>query len=386
MPIRFPGLPSGCSRAACPCSGRSMAAAPKRIRPWAKAGPRRAPTRSGVAASQHRDGAHPRRLQLAGHREGGEQGHKARLLHRPAAAADVDCDAGLSKGFAAAGIDVHEHLADWAAESGGGHGWMAKNTESAPCRRGRARASPCRDRQRRNRRGLACVSPGAAVVVRALLVEGLARPVAGAGSCCFRLRGCCSPVNCLLRPAVHVAGPLWLPVVRRLVPLQRSPPSPACEPGCAGGFRCSGWLVRPWYPCGLSQPQGRGGRDRPASPDPLRRAVAAAAADQGAPTAAPASAGGAHLPPALQGARGSGCCRPHRGRAGTRCSNPATRGGDGCAEWRARKQWVAQRRTLPSGGARSRTRIAGLARSLRPPRRVGGPGRSLWGACSLNHG
>ena len=246
---------------------------------------------------------------------------------------------------------------------------MARNTDPAPRRRGRARASPRRGRQRRNRRWLACISPGAAVVVRALLVEGLAKPVAGSGSCCFRLRGCCSPVSCLLRPAVHAAGPPWLPVVRRLVPLQRSPPSPACEPGCAGGFRCSGWLVRPWYPCGLSQPQGRGGRDRPASQDPLRRAVAAAAADQGAPTAAPASAGGAHLPPALQGARGSGCCRPHRGRAGTRCSNPATRGGDGCAEWRARKQWVAQRRTLPSGGARSRTRIAGLARSLRPPRR-----------------
>jgi hypothetical protein len=33
---------------------------------------------------------------------------------------------------------------------------------------------------------LACVSPGAAVVVRALLVEELARPVAGSGSCCFR--------------------------------------------------------------------------------------------------------------------------------------------------------------------------------------------------------
>jgi hypothetical protein len=31
--------------------------------------------------------------------------------------------------------------------------------------------------------GLACVSPGAAVVVRALLVEGLARSVAGSGDC-----------------------------------------------------------------------------------------------------------------------------------------------------------------------------------------------------------
>jgi hypothetical protein len=88
---------------------------------------------------------------------------------------------------------------------------MAKNTDPAPRRRGRARASPQRGRQRRNRRGLACVSPGAAVVVRALLVEGLARPVAESGSCCFRLRGCCSPVSCLLRPAVHAAGPPWLP-------------------------------------------------------------------------------------------------------------------------------------------------------------------------------
>jgi hypothetical protein len=69
-------------------------------------------------------------------------------LHWPAAAADVDCDAGLSKGFAAAGIDVHEHLADWAAEGGGGHGWMARNTDPAPRRRGRARASPQKVRQR----------------------------------------------------------------------------------------------------------------------------------------------------------------------------------------------------------------------------------------------
>ena len=49
---------------------------------------------------------------------------------------------------------------------------MARNTDPAPRRRGRARASPQKVRQRRNRRGLACVSPGAAVVVRALLVEG----------------------------------------------------------------------------------------------------------------------------------------------------------------------------------------------------------------------
>ena len=30
LPTRFPGLRSGCSWAACPCSGRPMAAAPKR--------------------------------------------------------------------------------------------------------------------------------------------------------------------------------------------------------------------------------------------------------------------------------------------------------------------------------------------------------------------
>jgi hypothetical protein len=59
--------------------------------------------------------------------------------------------------------------------------------------------------------GLACVSSGAAVVLRALLVEGLARPVAGSGSCCFRRRGCCSPESCLLRPAVQGAGPPLLP-------------------------------------------------------------------------------------------------------------------------------------------------------------------------------
>jgi hypothetical protein len=83
----------------------------------------------------------------------------------------------------------------------------------------------------------------------------------------------------------------------------------------------------------------------------LSRAAGAAARDQGSPAAAPASAGGAHLPPELQGARGSGCCRPHRGRAGIRCSTPATRGGDGCADGRARRPWMAQSRTLPSGGA-----------------------------------
>ena len=60
-----------------------------------KSGALQGPAESGVAASEHRDGAHLRRLELAGHREGGEQGHQAGLLHRPAAAADVDRDAGL---------------------------------------------------------------------------------------------------------------------------------------------------------------------------------------------------------------------------------------------------------------------------------------------------
>ena len=148
----------------------------------------------------------------------------------------------------------------------------------------------------------------------------------------------------------------------------------ARELGARENFRCSGWPVRPRDPCGVSDPKGRGGL--PTSPSALRRAAAAAAADRGAPTAAPASAGGAHPPPGRRGAGGSGCCRPHRGRAGTRCSTPATRGGDGCADGRARRPWTAQRRTLPSSGAGSRTRIAGLPRSLRPPRSVGGPGRS----------
>jgi hypothetical protein len=35
---------------------------------------------------------------------------------------------------------VHEHLTDRAAEGGGGHGWMARNTDPTPRRRGRARA------------------------------------------------------------------------------------------------------------------------------------------------------------------------------------------------------------------------------------------------------
>ena len=142
-----------------------------------KQGPRRAPTRSGGAASEHRDRADPRRLQLAGHREGGEQGHQARLLLRPAAAACVDCVAELIKGFAGAEIDVHEHLPDRAAEGGG-----------MPWGDGEQHRSPAPPPQPRQGRVAARVSPGAAVVVRAVLgEEGLARPVAGSGTCCFRL-------------------------------------------------------------------------------------------------------------------------------------------------------------------------------------------------------
>ena len=48
-------------------------------------------------------------------------------------------------------------------------------------------------------RGLACVSPGAAVVVRALLGEGLARPVAGSGDCWIS-RGLLDSWGCLLEP------------------------------------------------------------------------------------------------------------------------------------------------------------------------------------------
>ena len=99
------------------------------------------PATSGVAASEHRDGADPGGLELPGHREGREQGHEPGLLHRPATAADVDRDAGLRGDLAAAGIDMHEHLADRAAEGGGCHGWMARNTDPTPRRCHRARAA-----------------------------------------------------------------------------------------------------------------------------------------------------------------------------------------------------------------------------------------------------
>ena len=118
-------------------SDHSLAAAPKRSSTG-----NGAPLRAPLAASEHRNGAHPRRLQLAGDGKGREQRHEPWLLHRPTTAADVDRDAGLRPGFAAAGVDVHEHLTDRAAEGGGSHGWMARNTDPTPRRRGRARARP----------------------------------------------------------------------------------------------------------------------------------------------------------------------------------------------------------------------------------------------------
>ena len=90
--------------------------------------------------SQHRNRADVAGLQLAGDGGGGAQGHQPGLLHGATTAADVDGDAGLIKGFAAARVDVHEHLADRAAGGGGGHGGKAKNTAPAPRRSGRARA------------------------------------------------------------------------------------------------------------------------------------------------------------------------------------------------------------------------------------------------------
>jgi len=63
---------------------------------------------------------------------------------------EVEREAGLAGGLAGAGIDVHEHLADRAAEGSGGHGTKAKNTRpiAPPQRPGQgaagARVSPCR--------------------------------------------------------------------------------------------------------------------------------------------------------------------------------------------------------------------------------------------------
>jgi hypothetical protein len=50
-------------------------------------------------------------------------------------------NAGLIKGLAGAGKDVHEHLADRAAEGGGAHGEMARNTDPPPRRRRRPRSA-----------------------------------------------------------------------------------------------------------------------------------------------------------------------------------------------------------------------------------------------------
>jgi hypothetical protein len=101
-------------------------------------------------ASEHRDGADVAGLQLAGHRLGGAQGHQPRLLHRTGPATEVEREAGLTEGLAGARIDVHDHLADGAAEgSGGGHGEKARNTGSnaPPLRTGQGRAPGCGSRQ-----------------------------------------------------------------------------------------------------------------------------------------------------------------------------------------------------------------------------------------------
>jgi len=99
-------------------------------------------------ASVDRDGADVAGLQLAGHRQGGAQGHQPRLLHRTGPATEVERDAGLAGGLAGAWIDVHDHLADGAAEEAMER-WRG-TPPPTPRRCGRARAVPP---------GAACVSP-----------------------------------------------------------------------------------------------------------------------------------------------------------------------------------------------------------------------------------
>ncbi len=93
LPTRFPGLPSGCSWTACPCSGRSMAATQTNVQ--GKRGPAGPRHEAARGRSEHRNGAHLRRLQLAGDGEGCEERHEPGLLDWPTPAADVDRDAGL---------------------------------------------------------------------------------------------------------------------------------------------------------------------------------------------------------------------------------------------------------------------------------------------------
>ena len=53
-----------------------------------------------------------------------------------------------------------------------------------------------------------------------------------------------------MSPAVHGAGPLWRPVVRRLVPRLRTPPLAAERLWVARVVSsCCGGVVRPWEPC-----------------------------------------------------------------------------------------------------------------------------------------
>jgi hypothetical protein len=118
-----------------------------------------------MANSEHRDGADVACLQPAGDGGGCAQGHQTRLLHRLAAAAEVDRDAGLGSSLYPTRVDVHEHLADRAAEGGGGHGRDGEEHRSpAPQQR------PCQGRR------AACVSPGGAEVVGQCWVRGSPLP------------------------------------------------------------------------------------------------------------------------------------------------------------------------------------------------------------------
>lgn len=105
-------------------------------------GTQQGPARGGQSpgASEHRHRADALGLQLAGNGLSCAQRHQAGLEHRPTATADVDRDARLRGSLEITRIDVHKHLADRAAESAGGHGWMARNTDPAPRRSSCARA------------------------------------------------------------------------------------------------------------------------------------------------------------------------------------------------------------------------------------------------------
>lgn len=183
---------------------------------------------------------------------------------------------------------MHEHLADRAAEGGGGHGEMERNTDPPP----------------RRRQGAACarVSPGAVVVVRAVQGEGLARPVAGSGNCCWSLYGRCSPGCCWLSPAVHGAGQPWMnrPGREARCPCWSASRVRRMASDALGGLSAR----RTPAGCLIHQKEEAGGR--PPRP-PLEGQQPLQPRIDGRRTAAPASAGGAHPPPGHRGARGSGC-------------------------------------------------------------------------------